>query len=101
MIGSQRYRIWNRLMVLLVCIAAFSTYPAQAISQPVIAVPAAAPTLMPKEEQAYMVPSIRRPFVRKVCSEQEAIRALKPPCIGLVPMALMPVKTSMRGMLPQ
>ena len=41
-------------MVLLVCTAAFSTYPAEAISQPEIAVPILAPTLMPKEEQAYL-----------------------------------------------
>ena len=88
-------------MVLLVCTAAFSTYPAEAISQPEIAVPILAPTLMPKEEQAYSVPSIRLPLVRNVYSEQEAIKAFKLPCMGLVPMALMAVKTSIMGILPK
>ena len=88
-------------MVPAVWIAAFSTYPAEAISQPEMAVPMPAPTLIPKEEQANMVPSILLPWVRKVCSEQDAIRALKPPCMGLVPMALIPVNTSMQGMLPK
>ena len=48
-----------------------------------------------------MIPSILLPLVRNVYSEQEAIKAFKLPCMGLVPMALMPVNTSIRGMLPR
>ena len=46
-------------MVPLVWTAAFSTYPEDAIRKPEIAVPTLAPNLIPKEEQEYMVPSMR------------------------------------------
>ena len=81
-------------------IAAFSTKPAEAINHPDIAVPIPPPTLMPKDEQEYIVPSIRFPVVRKVYSEHEAIKAFKSHCRGLVPSAAIPVKSNMDGILP-
>lgn len=46
------------------CTAAFATYPPAASNQPVRAVPTPPPILTPRDEQEYIVPSIRLPVVR-------------------------------------
>jgi hypothetical protein len=99
-IGTHKYRMCSIWSVLDVCTDAFSIYPAEASSHPEMAVPILAPTFIPKEVQAYILPSILLSCFRKVYSEQDAIRAFISPCRGLVPRAVIPVKRSIMGILP-
>ena len=82
-IGIHRYMKFNMLIADADCSGAFATYPPASSNKPQMAVPSPPPTLIPKDEQENIAPSICFPCVRTVYSEVAEISALISPVTGL------------------